>query len=103
MSTTRSFMLCFLRFPVHPTNLPPPSLPRQAIEGTHEADTGVLYDSIFDTPSPPAPLPQRERGEKNSRQYLVFALPSPLWGRGAGGEGVSKIKRYSTLVLAAAC
>jgi peptidoglycan-N-acetylglucosamine deacetylase len=52
----------------------------------------------FWTPSHPPPLsPKGARGEEIQSICLNPFLPSPLWGRGAGGEGVSKLKPYSTL------
>jgi serine/threonine protein kinase len=54
----------------------------------------VLFTQGPPTPSPPTPLPQRGEGSPNSKRDLTnrechtLNLPSPLWGRGVGGEGV---------------
>jgi len=45
----------------------------------------------FVSPSPPAPLPQGGEGRINAKSTPnpESTLPSPPWGRGAGGEGVN--------------
>ena len=57
----------------------------------------VNLDAAESTPSPPAPLPQGGEGGSNFDSASSGkpegvnrekALPSPPWGRGAGGEGV---------------
>jgi len=58
--------------------------------------SGVMSGSIFDTPLTPGPTPPRGQGESTSENSEDGAfkdsvtgngLPSPPWGRGAGGEG----------------
>jgi hypothetical protein len=42
---------------------------------------------LFSTPPHSQPLsPKEAKGQKNSRKYSAFESPSPVWGRGSGGD-----------------
>ncbi|MFN9420110.1 MAG: DUF4347 domain-containing protein, partial [Pirellula sp.] len=59
-----------------------------SIDKTGDSSRGGDWDLEYvatSNPSPPAPLPlSGARGDDSQ----MLSLPSPLWGRGAGGEGV---------------
>ncbi len=52
-------------------------------------------------PSPPTPLPERERGGRRETDGLISGSPSPILGEGAGGRGTSPIAAIAAAILLA--